>query len=154
MILNHRITFKTSIPRSEVVSTFKPWQKYGISWIFIHGLVDFHSRIESRQYDAKPIVRNLGVWFDSSLNMSEHITKLCASAFFYIYIIGRIRKYISGDSVETLVHAFISSRLDHGNSLLLGSPSISDSRASASAECFCSSYLFYAEILSHHSTSL
>ena len=29
-------------------------------------------------------VRNLGAWFDSSLNVSEHITKLCASAFFYI----------------------------------------------------------------------
>ena len=36
-------------------------------------------------------VRNLGVWFDSCLNMSEHITKLCASAFFYVYNIRHIR---------------------------------------------------------------
>ena len=57
-------------------------------------------------------VRNFGVWFDSSLNMSEHITKLCASAFFCIYSFRRIRKYLSRDSAETLVHAFISSRLD------------------------------------------
>ena len=67
-------------------------------------------------------VRNLGVWFDSSLNMSEHITKLCACAFFYIYNIRRVRKNLSRDSAETLVHAFISSRLDYGNSLLLGLP--------------------------------
>ena len=67
-------------------------------------------------------VKNLGVWFDSCLNMSEHITKLCASAFFYIYKIRRIRKYLSRDSAETLVHAFISSRLDYGNSLLFGLP--------------------------------
>ena len=67
-------------------------------------------------------VKNLGVWFDSSLNMSEHITKLCASAFFYIYNIRRIRKYLSRDSAETLVHAFISSRSDYGNSLLFGVP--------------------------------
>ena len=39
--------------------------------------------------------RNLDVWFDSSLNMSELITKLCASAFFYIYNVRRIRKYLS-----------------------------------------------------------
>ena len=37
-------------------------------------------------------VRNLGVWFDFRVNMSERITKLCASAFFYIYNIRRIRK--------------------------------------------------------------
>ena len=67
-------------------------------------------------------VRNLGVWFDSSLNVSEHITKLCASAFFYIYNIRRIRKYLSRDSAETLVHSFISSRSDYGNSLLFGLP--------------------------------
>ena len=67
-------------------------------------------------------VRNLGVWFDSSLNMSEHITKLCASASFYIYNIRRIRKYLSRDSAETLVHAFISSMLDYGNSLFFGHP--------------------------------
>ena len=65
-------------------------------------------------------VKNLGVWLDS--NMSEHITKLCASAFFYIYNIRCIRKYLPRDSAETLVHAFISSRLDYGNSLLFGLP--------------------------------
>ena len=64
-------------------------------------------------------VRNLGVWFDSCLSISEHITKLCASAFFYIR---RIKKYLSRDSAETLVHAFISSSLDYGNSLRFGLP--------------------------------
>ena len=64
--------------------------------------------------------RNLDVWFDSSLNMSELITKLCASAFFYIYNVRRIRKYLSRDSAETVVLAFISSGLDYGNSLFFG----------------------------------
>ena len=87
--------------------------------------------------------------------MSDHITKLCASAFLYIYNIRRIRNWNqSRDSAETSVHAFKSSWLDYGNSLLFVSPSISDSKRSVNAECFCSSYLFYAEILSHHSTSL
>ena len=42
--------------------------------------------------------------------------------FSYIYNIRHIRKYLSRDSAETLVHAFISSRLDYGNSLLFGLP--------------------------------
>ena len=46
-------------------------------------------------------VRNLGVWFDSSSNMSEHITKLCTSTFFYNYLQHKgiiIREYLSMDS--------------------------------------------------------
>ena len=67
-------------------------------------------------------VKNLGVWFDSSLSMSKHITKLCASAFFYIYNIRHIRKYLSRESAETWVNAFIFSRLDYGNSPLFDLP--------------------------------
>ena len=41
-----------------------------------------------------PLVRNIGCWFDSRLSMASHITKLCASSFYYMYIynILRIRK--------------------------------------------------------------
>ena len=42
-----------------------------------------------------PIARNLGSWFDSRLSMATHITKICASSFYYIYNICRIRKYLS-----------------------------------------------------------
>ena len=36
--------------------------------------------------------------------------------------IGKIRKYLDEGSTETLVHAFVSSRLDYCNSLLYGLP--------------------------------
>ena len=54
--------------------------------------------------------------------MASHITKLCASLFYYIYNIRRTRKYLSGQSTEILVYAFISSRLDYCNGLLYGLP--------------------------------
>ena len=54
--------------------------------------------------------------------MATHITKICASSFYYIYNIRRIRKYLSQQSTETLVHAFITSRLDYCNGLLYGLP--------------------------------
>ena len=66
--------------------------------------------------------RNLGTCFDTHLDMGTHITKTCSSAFYYLYNIRHIRKYLSRESTEKLVHAFISSRLDFCNSLLYGIP--------------------------------
>ena len=53
---------------------------------------------------------------------SSHVTKICASSFYYIYNICRIRNYLSLQSTEILVHVFITSRLDYCNDLLYGLP--------------------------------
>ena len=49
------------------------------------------------EYDINPglCVRNLGVWFDSHLSMSTHVTKLCISTFYHLHNIRCIRKYFS-----------------------------------------------------------
>ena len=70
----------------------------------------------------KSLVRNLGVWLDSNLSMGDHMTKTSSAAFYYLYNIRRIRKYLSKECTTTLIHAFISSRLDYCNSLLYGLP--------------------------------
>ena len=67
-------------------------------------------------------VRNLGTWFDSKMSMLCHINRTCSSAFYYLYNIRRIRKYLSCPITEWLVHAFITSRVDYCNSLLYGLP--------------------------------
>ena len=54
--------------------------------------------------------------------MATHITKIRASSFYYIYNIRRIRKYLTWQSTETLVHAFVTSRLDYCNGILYGLP--------------------------------
>ena len=54
--------------------------------------------------------------------MGDHITKTSSAAFYYLYNIRRIRKYLSKECTTTLIHAFISSRLDYCNSLLYGLP--------------------------------
>ena len=81
-------------------------------------------KIKIGQAEVSPAssVRNLGTWFDSHLDMSTHLTKTCASAFYYLYNIRHIRKYLSRESTERLVHAFITSRLDYCNGLLYGAP--------------------------------
>ena len=70
----------------------------------------------------RPIVKNLGSWFDSHLKMSTHITNVCKACFFYLHNIRRIKKFLSKDSLLILIHAFIISKLDYCNSLLYGLP--------------------------------
>ena len=74
------------------------------------------------QTEVSPVAsaRNLGTWFNTHLDMGTHITKTCSSALYYLYNLRHIRKYLSRESTEKLVHAFISSRLDYCNSLLYG----------------------------------
>ena len=67
-------------------------------------------------------VRNLGVQFDSIFSFEEHIKNICKSSFYHLRNIAKIRKYLSQDTCEILVHAFISSKLNHCNSLLHGLP--------------------------------
>ena len=54
--------------------------------------------------------------------MYTHISKLCSPAFFHLHNISRIRKFLSPVETESLVHAFVTSRVDYCNSLLYGLP--------------------------------
>lgn len=66
--------------------------------------------------------RNLGVFFDRHLDMKQHITNVCRQCFFQLRQLRVIRRSIPADIVKSLLHAFISSRLDYCNSLLYGLP--------------------------------
>ena len=47
---------------------------------------------------------------------------VCKSGLYHLRNIRRIRKYLSKSAATTLVHAFITSRLDYGNSTYYGLP--------------------------------
>ena len=80
-------------------------------------------------------VKNLGVCLDPSLTMNTHINKTCSIAFHHLYNLRRIRKYLSQESVEVLIHTLIYSRIDYCNSLYLGLPDLSNPKNSKSTEC-------------------
>ena len=65
-------------------------------------------------------VSDLGVLIDSQLTLSDHVASVCRSCFFQLRQLRLVRGSLTSDSVNTLVHAFISSRLDYCNSLLVG----------------------------------
>ena len=68
-------------------------------------------------------IRNLGCWFDNNFSMNTHVTKTCKAGYYYLHNISRIRKFLTQEVTEKLVHAFVTSRLDYCNSLLYGLPS-------------------------------
>ncbi|KAK6181912.1 hypothetical protein SNE40_009690 [Patella caerulea] len=69
--------------------------------------------------------RNLGVMFNSTMDMSKQIAAVSKACNFQLYNIGRVRKYLNTDSIKLLVNSLIASRLDYCNSLLYGLPASS-----------------------------
>jgi hypothetical protein len=61
--------------------------------------------------------KNIGALFDNTLTMEQQISAICKSAFFQIRNVGQIKKYLSVESSEILIHAFITNKLDYCNSL-------------------------------------
>ena len=76
-------------------------------------------------------VRNLGIVLDQTLSIKQHITHVCKSAFIHLQNIRYLKPYISADSLATVAHAFITSRIDSGNSLLVGIPDVCVSQLQA-----------------------
>ena len=59
---------------------------------------------------------------DQCFKLDHHIKAICKTSQYHLRNIARIRKYLDESSTETLVHAFVSSKLDHCNALLYGLP--------------------------------
>ena len=80
-----------------------------------------HIKVGNANIIPQPTVKDLGV-LKSNLSVVNHSTKTSSAAFYYLYNIRRIRKYLTKEFIETLIHSFISSRLGYCNSLLYGIP--------------------------------
>ena len=66
---------------------------------------------------------NLGVFFDSALSFRTQVNSVVRQCSFHIRNLYMIRKFFNKESILTLVHSLILSRVDYCNSLLLGLPS-------------------------------
>ena len=72
------------------------------------------------QIKPSNFVRNLGVYFDRTMIMSNHVSSLTRSLNFNLRNNGRIRRYIDEDTCNHTVRSLVLSRLDYSNSLLYG----------------------------------
>lgn len=66
-------------------------------------------------------VRNLGVIIDDSLTMQQQAVRVSSTCFTIMKWLRKILWMLPADTQKTVVHALITSRLDYGNVLYLGS---------------------------------
>ena len=66
--------------------------------------------------------RNIGAIFDTTMSMLPHVNNVCKSAFYHLRTISCIKKYLSTQTTEIPIHAFVTSKLGHCNSLLYKVP--------------------------------
>ncbi|XP_061132389.1 uncharacterized protein LOC133152633 [Syngnathus typhle] len=78
--------------------------------------------IDNRTITQSDTVTNLGVIFDQTLSFQKHIKNITRFAFFHLRNIAKIRPILSIGDPETIIHAFVTSRLDYCNVLLSALP--------------------------------
>ena len=66
--------------------------------------------------------KNIGVIFDNQMTLSNQISNVCRSSHFQLRSIGAIRKHLTSDACKTLIHSFITSKIDYCNALYFGLP--------------------------------
>lgn len=105
---------KLNQDKTEVIILCHPRQR--------HKLPDLTIQVGDSAVAPTPCTRNLGVLFDQSMSMVDQITAVCKATNFHLRNIGKIRKFLTKKSAETIIHALVTSRLDNNNGLLVGVP--------------------------------
>ena len=83
-------------------------------------LINKHLSIGGHDIEPAKTVRNLGVVMDSNAVMEDHVKRLCCTAYGQLRAIHRIKNCVDAQTLEVIIHAFISSRLDFSNGVLSG----------------------------------
>ena len=107
-----------------------------------------------KEFGKSNEVRNIGTVWDSALGMETQISNIVQSAFMHLRNIWKIRQYLTRKATETIVHAFITSKLDYCNSLLYGLPQNLIQRLQRLPKCSSKSCYFDPKIQSYYSHSL
>ena len=76
---------------------------------FQHHTID----LETTSLPVATQVTCLGVVFDCELTFSKHVASVVRRCFYHLRQISAVRKSLTTESLKTLVHALIASRLDY-----------------------------------------
>ncbi len=69
------------------------------------------------QSNNHSFVKNLEVIFDFDLKFDKQINSVVRASFFQLKRLGKLKPLLTCKDLETVIHAFISSRLDYCNAL-------------------------------------
>jgi len=73
-------------------------------------------------------VKSIGATLDSTLTLEKQITTTCRTAWYHLHQISKIKRFLTSEQAKSVIHAYITCRLDQNNSLLIGLPKKSLSR--------------------------
>jgi len=93
--------------------------KYNLSKLNGSGL---SLQLKSSTVNSRQHVRVLGVQFLSDLSLNKHISCVSSSCFHQLRQLRRIRRSLDKESAATLVHAFVTSRVDYRNAVFAAAP--------------------------------
>ena len=79
-----------------------------------------HFSIGNERLTTTPNARSLEVVLDDNMLFNVHVSDISRSSFNQIRNLSQIRKYLTHESSEIAVHAFMTSKLHYCNSLLYG----------------------------------
>jgi hypothetical protein len=73
-------------------------------------------------HDVPPsnTARNIGVVIDTSMSLNARLTAVCNRGYRQLHVIAKMKKFMDRDSLERIIHAFITSRIDYCNAILHG----------------------------------
>jgi len=69
---------------------------------------------------ASDQVHVLGVTLTSDLSLDKHVASVCATCFYWLRRLRRVRRSLDAESAATLVHVFVTSSVDYCNAILAG----------------------------------
>ena len=83
--------------------------------------VDVSSAIvESSEVACVPSAKNLDILMDQYVRIDDHIQRICQAAKVQLTNIAGIRRCLTLEAAETLIHAFVISNLCYCNALMCG----------------------------------
>lgn len=66
--------------------------------------------------------KNLGTLMQSDASLDAHIASVTKNCYMHLHNIGRIKQYLNRETLETIMHSFVSAKFDYCNALFLGLP--------------------------------
>ena len=99
-------------PKTETIVFYAPKAKVppGITGIDVCGC----------RITPQPTVRDIGIFLDSGMGMTMHVTRTCQAAYFQLHNIAKIHHCLTIAACKTIVHGLVTSKLDYGNAVLFG----------------------------------
>ena len=89
---------------------------------FTDMLKEYNLRVGDATVRAIESARNIGVMFDSNLDMSDNIKSVCRASFSHLRNLRSIKDTLTHDKLENVTHVCIISRPDNCKTVWYGLP--------------------------------